>query len=349
MTCGPSNRDRVPPPAGDELLRQSLQPLHICSEGQNCLTTTVTADADNSIWSQDPYWINANGPALWLSNVQWGGGSNPTEDRTLLHFSNTQIQAAVPAGRRLRSATLILTTRSTGLAPNGGVPDLNLGVRRLRVSWSEHSNWKCREADTGGGCVGGQSWDMNGGQGTVWSPSGRDFRWDPHASGVQLRVDVTEDVQLFLDDTAQNHGWMVRHVGAPDFIDSHTFYSREESDAARRPRLEIETVNSSGPSVPPPTTDRFDDRVQALLTAQGGWNPSAEERRRLGVVRGIVRSADGTTPFNGAVVSCVGEDVCVGTATTNAQGVFSLVVRAGGRIRVHVEAGAAHLPVERAV
>lgn len=170
-----------------------------------------------------------------------GVNSSPAlKRRTLLHFD---IAGAVPAGARITSVTLQLTS-------NRSNQPLSLGLQLHRVSadWTEGAS--VASGSEGGGATaaaGDVTWLHRSYPTLTWASPGGDFHAVPSATAASQQLgpvwfvgtsQLLADVQDMLDNPASNHGWLVR---SDELVAGETrrFGSRENSAANERPQLSV--------------------------------------------------------------------------------------------------------------
>ena len=138
--------------------------------------------------------------------------------RALIKFDNIVGDGAgqVAAGTKVFSAKLRLYTST---ATNAQTPN-NIGLYNMQRTWAD--------TDTYDSLVTGVS-----GAEVSSSPS---FTLMPNKQGVYVVFDVTDTVQSWVDGTATNYGWLLKHISGTD---GWRFLSSEALSVDDRPYLEI--------------------------------------------------------------------------------------------------------------
>lgn len=175
------------------------------------------------------------------------------KNRVLVAFDQATIATRV-GNSALSTATLELTIKAANAAWGAGG---TVELYRLTKDWTEAgATWNCAvDANTGNStpdCSGSTAWSM-GGTPLPWaSPRTAQFTVTNGMSGV-VRLDVTSDVRSFLAGTS-NVGWLIKALTEGAGVTGRlSFWSREATVAARRPRL-ILTLSPPGVRPPVPTT-----------------------------------------------------------------------------------------------
>jgi hypothetical protein len=147
--------------------------------------------------------------------------------RALLQFD---IAASIPAGSVINSATLGLTFDKGG----NGSP-ITVELHRVNASWSEGVAVPAGEGGSGAAATSGSAtWLHRSFDTSLWSAAGGDFSGTSSGSmlvstfgGVtSASFGLAADVQDWLDDPAQNFGWML--IGGESISSSAMrFNSRE--------------------------------------------------------------------------------------------------------------------------
>jgi len=222
-------------------------------------TQTLTASADTYLRSGAPDTNEGGAPFTMLR----ASGEN----RTLVSFSESQIQAAAGTGR-LISATL--TFPITQNSNNWGSTGRTVSVYRLTSPWSEGNGyvqgaqppnrgtgagatWNCATdaniATQATDCSGVTAWTMgkpSQPQLHPWVEPATSSALIQNGQTGALSFDVTPDVQAFLAGTAQNDGWIVKKDVEGD-SGQVQFGSKEGGSPAQL----VLTVASSADTTPP--------------------------------------------------------------------------------------------------
>lgn len=177
-----------------------------CATAQT--TVTIACDRDNTLYeSATGSLSNAGGPLF--AGVTGGN----LKRRALLHFD---VAAALPAGAKLLTAKLSLNV--TQIASPGPVE-----MHRALQAWGEGASFAGGGGIGGGGGAGAPAttndatWLHTFFPGSFWTTPGGDFA--PSASFTMvlnlgsntspIATGATADVQNWLDNPAQNFGWLV--------------------------------------------------------------------------------------------------------------------------------------------
>jgi hypothetical protein len=205
-------------------------------------TISLTPVADTSIYSAFPTFNFGGGPTFTAGGRPKGGSS-----RGLLLFD---VADSIPAGATIETVSLRVTV--VGTPPSGSVNSV-FDLNRLTKSWGEGTG-----ADRGGSAAKANqaTWvNPEGTGGSPWATPGGDFS-SPASDSTPIASDgnytfasnprMVADVQSWLDDRADNFGWIMRS---------------ESESIARTIRRFGSRANSSSPplltvhyTVPEPTT-----------------------------------------------------------------------------------------------
>jgi hypothetical protein len=214
--------------------------------------TTLTADRDNSIYSDSSLLSNGSGAYLFS-----GQTFQPEVRRALVRFD----LGSIPEGATVIGAGLDLWCNQSPLG-NPGPVDFTIHV--VTADWGEAGS----DAGDPGGLgapadTGDATWtDRFFDQGLPWATAGGDFDPTPSASASVgqctaatpvnasfTSADVAADVQAWLDDPSSNFGWLV--LGDEETLPSaRRFASRENGNDIIVPTLTIEYETDGGTGVP---------------------------------------------------------------------------------------------------
>ncbi len=209
---------------------------------------TLVPSHDNTLYESSDGTIS-NGAGQYLFAGQTSGG---TRRRALLRFD---VAAVVPAGARIDSVTLTLhvSRRASGI-------DLHPArLHRVTAAWGEGaSDASGNEGSGTAAATGDATWLHTSFDGTRWSNPGGDFTAEPAASATLGDIGfytwgpsaaMTADVQAWLDDPGQNHGWIV--LGDESAAQTtRRFDSREYPTEAQRPLLRVYYTQATAAEVP---------------------------------------------------------------------------------------------------
>ncbi|MHC4948703.1 MAG: DNRLRE domain-containing protein [Planctomycetota bacterium] len=209
---------------------------------------TVGASKDNTLFESATGGLsNGAGDRIYAGLTGSFAGVNIR--RGLLAFD---VASAVPSGSTITSVEL--TLHLTNSAPGSG--DQILSLHTVLQDWGEGAS--VSPGGSGGAAAPGDAtWIHTFSDSSFWTTAGGDFDAIASASttvGSSLGAGYTwssaslvSDVQAWLDDPAQNYGWVLRGNEAVERT-AKAFGSRENADSAFRPELRIEFVTAPAPS-----------------------------------------------------------------------------------------------------
>lgn len=171
-------------------------------------TTNVPCVLDNTLYESPTGSLsNGVGPSLFV-----GVTGQPGKRRALLKFD---IASAVPAGARILSAQLTMNCVQSAFAGN-----VDVGMHRVLQSWGEGNSIAVGGGGSGASAQSGDAtWLHSFYTGSLWTTPGGDFA--PVASGIivtppyglcssNASLGLIADVQSWLDNPAQNYGWLLK-------------------------------------------------------------------------------------------------------------------------------------------
>jgi hypothetical protein len=209
----------------------------------------IPAAKDNTIYEDAGGALsNGAGDHVFVQRNGENGGNRLM--RTLIEFD---VAAAIPAGSTITSATLTLNLSRT-------VPDFlprTVALHRALAEWGEGSS-DAIDGEGGGApsTPGDATWIHTFYDTATWSSAGGDFVAAPSATTDVLGAgfyswtgaQVASDVQLFLDQATDNHGWIL--IG-DETAGGKRFDSRSNPGAGVQPALTVEFDPPSAiPAVP---------------------------------------------------------------------------------------------------
>lgn len=200
-------------------------------------SVTLTADRDNSLF-EDPAGQLSNGAG---SELFAGVTGQPGVRRALLHFN---VATAIPAGSRIVSVTMQLyVSRSIAFST------WPVGAHRLLADWGEGTSVAPGQQGQGGQAMTNDAtWLHRFYPATFWTTAGGDYAATASSSAMTTfsgfqnwgsTPAFVADVQSFLDQPAQNFGWLLRRDIEIAIGEVRRFNSREFATQARRPQLTI--------------------------------------------------------------------------------------------------------------
>lgn len=195
---------------------------------------TLVPSRDNSIYSDFPN--NSNGAGdLFAGRIQSGDGVR----RALLQFDLDE----VPAGSQIIDATLSLTVNMTTTG------SFDFSLHRLLRDWGEAGSFG---TGTGGPAqTGDATWSNAFHPGDAWSAAGGDFVSSASATTAVGALgqyqwtspQLADDVQQWLDNPDQNHGWIL--LGNEATPSAKRIHSSESGNSGARPALTIHYLATS--------------------------------------------------------------------------------------------------------
>ncbi len=198
-------------------------------------TVFLSPSQDNTLF-EDPTGQLSNGAGSYLFAGKTAQANNSLR-RGLLAFP---IQDSIPAGATITQVELALTMSKS---ISGAIP---ISLHRVTTAWGEGASAASGEEGAGAQAVADDAtWTFAKYDTASWTSPGGDFI--ATASGSQSVNDLgtylwsdsmmNADVQFWLDSTDVNHGWLI--LGSETGISAKRFDSRENTNAAARPRLEV--------------------------------------------------------------------------------------------------------------
>jgi hypothetical protein len=226
-----------------------LAPL-IASPIASAAVVTFGASKDASIFSLTANNSDGAGPGLFA-----GTDGNLSKIRSPIEFD---IAANVPAGATITGVQVTLFLGTVAGGGGGGGTDTTprqIELHRLSDDWGEGATGGAAITikDTGAGFAanpGDATWNARLFSSTPWATPGGDFA--PTASAattVSQTIDaaytwtstpaMVSDVQNGLDNPSTNFGWMIENSDETDARTFRAFWSREATNAALRPQLQV--------------------------------------------------------------------------------------------------------------
>jgi hypothetical protein len=200
-------------------------------------TVAIPCDRDNTLYESATGTLsNGRGQCLFS-----GLTGQPARRRALLHFD---VAAHVPAGARIIGATLTVSVTRTAI----GSPTA-LEIHRVLANWGEgSSNASGQEGRGTTATTNDATWLHAFYPGTFWSAPGGDF-----AAAVSCSMPMSlfgpassppdagmiADVQSWLDQPAQNFGWLLKNDELVPYI-AYRFDSREAPVGGAPPVLTVD-------------------------------------------------------------------------------------------------------------
>lgn len=206
-------------------------------------TVTLIPSADASMMEIVP--DNSMGAAEWIIS---GTTQNGPRMRALMKFD---VAGELPAGAKIMGVSFTVgVIRQSGEAPAGA----SFGFHRMLRSWGEGVN--IPETQPGLGvpaATGDATWNGRFFPLAPWGEPGGaadvDYVSQPSSSvivdtigifSVEGTFELISDIQLWLDEPALNHGWMLKSQSEETRFTARQFASREYSSPDVAPRLTID-------------------------------------------------------------------------------------------------------------
>jgi hypothetical protein len=247
------------------------------------VSTTLVADRDNSIYSDQPG--NSNGAGQLYAGLT---ANSSGIRRALFHFD----LSPVPAGSTVTSASVILKVSNTGSSSGG---DFDFSLHRLTRNWGEGTS-----LGTGIGAPanpGEATWNEAMSGSVAWTTAGGDFISTASAgrlvggvgSYTWTSAGLAADVQTWINQPSSQSGWMLR--GDEQTPSAKIFASRGASTVGDRPTLALEYQQPvqftrretwEGQFFPAgtyldPEGDADSDRIGSLLEYAWDLNPTTRQ------------------------------------------------------------------------
>lgn len=228
----------------------SLLSLMALASDSRAAIVTLGASQDGTIYSNHINRGSGGGNALIV-----GTNGRDAPRRALIEFD---VAGQIPAGAVIQNVRL---TMVMGQLPTEPEEFATIELHRLSASWGEGTTQQQNPPnDSFGGMGQGApahdgdvTWSSRfwGSPPTPWATSGGDFSAVVSgAAAIGLPIDVpyswesnagmVADVQQWLDNPADNHGWILKNVDETSMSTFRVFYSRQTATAAWRPRLTVE-------------------------------------------------------------------------------------------------------------
>ena len=238
-------------------------------------SVTIGASKDNSMFQNNPDRSAGGAAGIFVGTTAISAGVSPR--RGLIAFD---VAASVPPGATITGAQLTLH-----LGAAGGGADQTIHLHRLLADWGEgtagSSNPTIAHAGRGyTASPGDATWNERFHGSAPWSNPGAEGDYEPTASASTVVSDDVEapftwssaalvsDVQSWLDDPANNFGWLLMNGDEISLATARAFYSRtaaanaggDPMDPIARPALRIDYLVA----IPEPA-------AAVLLLASGPW------------------------------------------------------------------------------
>jgi hypothetical protein len=243
-----------------------------CPVGQTCNHTTGACDMPSVMASyqdgiggytgtRDTYLAQAT-PAVASGSAafwRWDTDNPPSSNNWeygLIRFDDIVGGGAgqIPQGSTVQSATLTIYVENGTVAPAGEIDEAAVSWNEATTTWNDFGGEAGVQADEYGAVVGAA----------------------PLATG-SVNIDVTASVQKWVNDPAQNQGWIFR----PNSTDGAQVTSAEGTTVANRPKLTVQyTTGVPGCTGNPDCDDGlFCNGAETCVTGtcQAGTPPNCDD------------------------------------------------------------------------
>ena len=204
----------------------------------------IPAFLDNTMYEESDTLSNALGRNIYSGTNNGGALGGPDARRGLIRFA---IADSIPAGATIDSVSLRLNLSKVSPFVRGATPT---SLHVVLADWGEGTSFANLGAGEGGGgsaTPGDATW-LDRFRGTsLWTNPGGDFNATASATTsttfalgpyVWAALQMTADVQSWLDAPAGNFGWIL--VGDESIAGTaRQFDSHDHPTAANRPRLTV--------------------------------------------------------------------------------------------------------------
>lgn len=177
-------------------------------------TVTVPCAADNTLYeSATGSLSNGSGPSIFIGMTAGNPTSIPQTRRALVRFN---VAASVPAGARILAASFSLNVVQTT-----AFPPINVDGHRVLQAWGEGTSVATLGQGGQGApaTAGDATWLHSSFPGVFWPAPGGNFVATPSFTmstpsfGIgtsPIAPGTVTDVQFWLDNPAQNFGWLLK-------------------------------------------------------------------------------------------------------------------------------------------
>ncbi len=215
--------------------------VHVYSRRTLCEDVIVSASKDNTLLE-----TATGGKSNGKGNHFFSGLTSPGFNRLRRGSIAFDIAQSVPPGSEILSVALKLNVSRTLVGSQV------VQLHRALADWGEGASLALNQEGRGGNsAIDDVTWLHRHFPDDFWVQPGGDF--EPAASGstdvdaigsyVWSGPGLVEDVQLWLDDSSSNFGWLIR--SDESVRSTKRFDSRENPDVSARPELRIEYTTPS--------------------------------------------------------------------------------------------------------
>lgn len=212
-------------------------------------TVTLEPSADTALWELGP--DNNLGGTLLSS----GTTAIPSKSRTLVKFD---VAGSVPAGATITAARLrLVVVRVPG--PNGPLVPSNFNLHRMLLSWEEGNKTSLIGDPASSGETTWNNRFHSFISPTRWSTPGAgpgvDFETTVSSSALVMTlgsydfIDLAADVQLWLNNSNVNFGWILISDAEDQSPSAVRLGSRESLAPSERPQITIEYTLPTMPHI----------------------------------------------------------------------------------------------------
>ncbi len=198
-------------------------------------TTTITADRDNSIYSESNTLSNGSGENLFTGTTQLAD-----KRRSLIHFN----LSTIPAGSVINSVSISLYCNKVPQMPVAA----SIELHKLLKDWGEGtSNASGPEGLGAAATANDATWSFNLFNTSSWTTPGGDFVATKSASAKVVDIgtiamtgtSLVADVQSFINNSAINFGWIVLDSSESTTSSARRYAARGTVNATLRPQITI--------------------------------------------------------------------------------------------------------------
>jgi len=199
-------------------------------------TVAIDAARDAAVYEGNGSTANGSGSYLFVGRTGTTGGSS--ERRSLIAFD---ITGSIPGGSTITEVSLDLTMSRTSSGSQ------TIGLHRVLESWTEGPSDAGGQEGSGGTAVTGDvTWVHREFPDSEWSSTGGSFAEAGAAQTIAgngaytfgSTSQLVADVQSWLDDPSNNHGWALV-MQSPGVGSAKRFNSRQNGNAGSRPLLTV--------------------------------------------------------------------------------------------------------------
>ncbi len=203
--------------------------------------STLTASRDGTLFDGAPNNASGSGERLFA-----GETGQPSHRRAVLAFDGV---TSIPAGSLVTSSTVMMEV-AFGVGGNQ-----SFTLHRLNESWGEGTSNSGLSGGTGAAATSNDAtWSHRFFNGATWSNPGGTFASMASAtttvgdvgSPSWASIQLSTDVQSWIDTPSTNHGWILIGNEAVSFT-AKRLYSRETSSSTLRPKLAVSYVTPPPP------------------------------------------------------------------------------------------------------